>query len=160
MRRISRLSAAVALVVAGVTAPMAMAVPPPPDGTFSGETAQANAEQRAVDLSTDSEGQIADFSIDWRAKCKRKGRFWTAGTNIGGGAIELQGEVFGADGSYKSPVEGTKIKGKVTVSLRGTFDDENTASGTWKAKVKVFRRGKRIDTCKVNTSWSAQRVEG
>lgn len=150
-----------ALVVAGVTAPVALAVPPPPDGTFTGETAQAKAKSRAVEIKTDSAGQIEEFGIEWRAKCERKRRSWTAGTSITSGGIELQGDVFGADGSYVSRPEGAPgIKGKVTVSMRGSFSDENTADGTWKATVKVKRRGKRIDTCKAKTTWSVQRAAG
>jgi hypothetical protein len=142
--------------VAGVGAGGAMAVPPPPDGSFSGQTAQENARDRRVHLSTDANGQISQFAIEWRAKCKRKGRFWSAGTAVRGRAIELQGETFSADGSYEGRVN-RKVTGTVTATMRGSFTDDDHAVGTWEAKVVVRKNGRKIDKCKADTTWAVER---
>lgn len=157
MRRYSKHGAIAALLVTGVGAGSAMAVPPPPDGSFVGETAQENARDRRVQLRTDANGQVSQFGIVWRAKCNRKGRFWSAGTAVRGRAIELDGETFTAEGSYEDRVN-RKVTGTVTVSMRGSFTDENTATGTWKAKVVVRKNGKKIDTCRANTTWTVERA--
>jgi hypothetical protein len=151
------------VAVAGVTAASAFAVPPPPDGSFSGNTSQTSAANHAVDLKTDANGHVSEFSIDWKAKCKRKGISWTAGTTItpGPDGLAMNGEVFGDDGGYSSKAS-PKIKGKVTISLRGQFTDNDNANGTWNAKVVVFKKNKKgkfkkHDKCKASITWSATR---
>ena len=164
MRTYSKRVAAAAVIVAGAAAVPAAAVPPPPDGSFSGETAQANLEDNGVEFATDPGGRVSQFRIGWRAKCKRKGISWTTVTVIQprSGGLAMQGDVFGADGSYTGHA-GRKTKGKVTVSLRGQFNDNDNASGTWSAKVTVFKkkRGKfrKHDKCSVSTTWTAQREQ-
>jgi hypothetical protein len=160
--RYSKRVAVAAVVVSGVTAASALAVPPPPDASFSGDTSQTSAENHAVSLKTDANGHVSEVSIDWRAKCKRKGVFWTAGTTINAGpdGLPMQGDVFGDKGSYVSNAS-SKIKGKVSVTLAGQFSDENTASGNWRAKVTVFKKkhGKfrKYDKCKASITWNATR---
>jgi hypothetical protein len=147
------------VLVAGVGATSAVAVPPPPDGQFSGESSQ-NIRRHKVKIVTDSAGQISKFSIGWEAKCKKKGQFWTTGTVVNAGAISLDGDVFSAGGGYKSDDPGG-IRGKVKVSLSGSFSDESTASGTWSAKVTVFKKNRhgkyrKIDKCKTGpVDWTA-----
>ena len=164
MSRYSKRVAIATVLVAGATATSAWAVPPPPDSTFSGDTSQTNVKNHQVDIQTDSNGHVSAFAIDWRAKCKRKGKSWTAGTTIqpGGDGLQMDGEIFGADGSYNSKVN-RKIKGVVTVSLRGTFVDNDNAQGTWKASVKVLKKNKKgkfkkFDSCKADITWSAART--
>src|SRR4051812_11113333 len=122
-------SVATAVAIVGATATTAMAVPPPPSSSFQGETSQSNIRDHAVAVDTDAGGHVSQVSIDWRAKCKVKGKFWTASTTIGGGDAGLpqSGDVFSKKGSYTSNAGGG-VKGRVTAALQGSFSDNDTAN--------------------------------
>ena len=156
----SRLTAGAATTaVAAVTAAVALAVPPPPSGTFAGTTSQTKLKEHNISLTTDANGHVASATINWQAKCKKKGKFWTATTVVNGGSDGLQqnGDVFIRKGSYTGNAGGG-IKGKVTVNLQGAFTDNDNAKGTWSTKVVVRKKGKKIDSCKTpKITWSVTR---
>jgi hypothetical protein len=148
-------------VAAGLTAAaVALAVPPPPSSSFEGQTSQTKIDDHGVRVETDANGHVSRVTIGWRAKCKKKGQFWTATTVVNGGSDGLQqnGDVFSLKGSYTGNAGGG-IKGKVTVNLQGAFTDNDNAKGTWSAKVVVRKKGKKIDSCKTpKVNWSVARA--
>jgi hypothetical protein len=149
-----------AAIVAGITASGAMAVPPPPSSIFQGLTSQ-KIQGRNVQVETDANSHVSRVVIEWRAKCKVKGRFWTATTSARNGTSGLPqtGDVFRKKGSYTSDAGGG-IKGRVTIALRGAFTDADHANGTWSASVVVRKKGKKIDSCKTPkkpVTWSVAR---
>ena len=155
-----RAAALVVAVAAGTTAGVAGAVPPPPDGTFQGDTSQTNIEHHVVQVDTNSDGRVQRVFIQWQAKCKVKGQFWTSTTKVTNGPSGLvqSGDVFSRKHSYTGKVN-KNIKGKISYTLDGKFADNDNAAGTWKAKVIVRRKGKKIDTCTLpKITWTAQRV--
>jgi hypothetical protein len=147
-------------VAAGLTAATALAVPPPASSSFAGKTSQTKIAHHDVFVDTDANGHVSRVRIEWRAKCKSKGKFWTARTQVNGGSAGLpqNGDVFHDSGSYTGDAGGG-VKGKVTLSLKGQFTDTDHAKGTWNAKVTVKRRGKVIDRCKTPTiKWKVART--
>ena len=150
---------AVMAVVAG-TAAVAVAVPPPPDGTFVGDTSQTSIKRHGVQVETDANGHVSRVIIQWKAKCKVKGKFWTSTTNIAAGSKGLpqSGDVFSRKRSYTANAGGG-IKGRIKYALAGQFTDNDNATGTWSAKVVVRKRGKKIDSCKLpKITWGAART--
>lgn len=150
--------ATAAAVVAG-TAAVALAVPPPPSGTFAGSTSQTKVKNHAVEVDTDANGHVAKVFVQWQAKCKAKGKFWTSTTKVSAGANGLPqaGDVFSYKHGYTAKAGGG-FKGKITYSLAGQFSDTDNATGTWSAKVVVRKKGKKVDTCKLpKITWSATR---
>jgi hypothetical protein len=150
--------ATAAAVVAG-TGAVALAVPPPPSGTFAGNTSQTSLKNHAVEVDTDANAHVSRVIIDWQAKCKVKGKFWTSRTRVTAGANGLpqSADAFAYKHGYTAKA-GAKIKGKITYSLAGQFSDNDNAAGTWSAKVVVRKSGKKIDTCKLRKiTWSATR---
>jgi hypothetical protein len=157
-KQVARASAAAAVAVS-LTAATAVAVPPPPSGSFAGSTSQKKLSSHVVKIKTDASGHVSNFAIDWSAKCKKPKHFWTTTTIVRGGTdgVPMNGETFGETGSYTGKAGGG-IKGLVSVTFHGRFTDADNASGNWKTKVKVMRKGKRIDTCKASIKWSASRT--
>ena len=152
MRTYSKRVAVATALVAGATATSAVAAPPPPNGSFRGQTDQ-NIEDNTVSLLTNANGRVSEFDLAWRAKCERKKQFWTTATGISpdGDGLAMEGDVFRSAGSYTSKAS-KRIRGKISISMRGSFSDETSASGIWSAKVKVFKKNKRgkfkrFDTC-------------
>jgi hypothetical protein len=155
-----RTSALLAMAMAAsLSAATAVAVPPPPSSSFSGSTNQTKAPQHDVTLDTDANGHVSVMNIDWRAKCKKKGIFWTAKTRINGGSagFKQNGDAFGQGGTYTSKAGGG-VKGTVTATAKGSFVDADHATGTWTAKVVVRKKGKKIDKCQTGTvKWTVAR---
>jgi hypothetical protein len=152
-------AAGVAVLVAGAAATAAFAVPPPPDSVFDGNTSQTNIENHQVEVKTDAAGHVRTVYVQWRAKCKVKGKFWSSTTKVSNGSagLPLSGDVFAYKHSYTANAGGG-IKGKISYSLKGSFSDNDNAAGTWSAKVIVKRKGKKIDTCKLpKITWTAAR---
>lgn len=150
-----------ATVAAGLSATTALAVPPPPGGTFTGTTNQPKAKYHKTKVVTDANGRVSEVSVGWRAPCRKKGVFWSTETKISGGSSGLPqtGEVFHQAGSYTGNAGGG-IKGRITISMNGKFADNDNVFGTWNAKVTVKnKKGKTIDKCKVTgIKWKASRV--
>jgi hypothetical protein len=147
-------------VVAGLTAATALAVPPPPSSSFAGKTNQTKIKDHGVTLDTDANSHVSRLTLGWRAKCKKKGKFWTANTVVNGGpsGIPQTGDVFHESGSYTGNTGDPSIKGKVSISFQGQFVDTDHANGTWNAKVVVKKNGKTIDKCKSPTiKWKVAR---
>jgi hypothetical protein len=150
-----------AAVVAGITATGAMAVPPPPSSIFKGQTSQ-KIQGHDIQVETDANSHVSRVVIEWRAKCKAKGKFWTATTSVRNGTKGLPqtGDVFRRKGSYTGNAGGG-VKGRVTISLQGAFTDADHASGKWSASVVVRKNGKKIDSCKTPKkpiTWSVTRA--
>jgi hypothetical protein len=153
-------TALVVAVAAGATAAVAGAVPPPPDGTFQGNTSQSNIERHRIQVETNADGHVQRVFIQWRAKCKVKGQFWTSTTKVANGpnGLAQSGDQFSRKKTYTGDAGGG-VKGRITYTLKGHFEDNDNAAGTWTAKVIVKRKGKKIDTCKLpQITWTAQRV--
>lgn len=160
-RRKAMAGAGLTAVVAGLTAASAVAVPPPPSSTFQGNTSQTNIKRHGVQVETDERSLVQRVFIQWRAKCKAKGKFWTSTTKVSRGSRGLpqNGDVFSYNHAYTGNVGGG-IKGRIKYRLRGSFSDNDNAAGTWSAKVIVKRNGKKIDSCKLKQiTWTASRVE-
>jgi hypothetical protein len=150
-----------AAVVAGITATGAMAVPPPPSSIFTGQTSQ-KIQRHDIKVVTDANSHVSQVVIQWRAKCKVKGLFWTATTSVRNGpnGLPQTGDVFRTNGSYTGNAGGG-IKGRITIALQGAFTDADHASGKWSASVVVRKRGKKIDSCKTPKkpiTWSVSRT--
>jgi hypothetical protein len=158
--RTRAIAATATMAVAGVGAAAAMAVPPPPDSHFAGQTNQPRAKYHAVNIDTDTSGHVSEISVGWRAPCRKKGVFWSTETRITGGTTGLpqNGDVFHQAGSYTGHTS-NGVTGRITISMKGHFVDNDHAKGTWAAKVTVKnKRGKVIDKCKVsNIKWRAAR---
>ena len=155
------IAVAATTLVAGLTAATALAVPPPPDGSFKGKTNQTKAKHRTVTIQTDANSHVSTMTVAWRAKCNRKGFFWSAETRIRGGddGVPQTGDVFHQAGSYTSH-PGGGITGRVTISMRGQFTDQDNANGTWTAKVTVRKKGKTLDKCKTGlVKWKVARTQ-
>jgi hypothetical protein len=140
-----------AAALSGILAATALAATPT-KGLYAGQSAQTKVPDHGVELRVDKQHRVARFAIDWRAFCKKPGRFWDAGTEINNPKNDPIG-TFHSHGTYTSKTpEG--FKGKITLTVDGRFTDKTHARGDWKATVKVFNpNGKRIDTCKVKTTW-------
>jgi hypothetical protein len=158
MRISKRGAICTAAVAAGVTAAGAAAVPPPPDSTFEGQTSQANIRNHGVRLTTDAEGRVTRFAIQWRGNCNAKGKFWTSTSVVKApDGLKQDGDVFSRKRSYLAHAGGG-ITGKIRYTLSGQFTDDDNANGTWAAKVTVRRDGKKIDKCRSpKVTWSAAR---
>jgi len=159
--RTRAIAATATVAVVGASAAVAMAVPPPPDSHFEGQTNQHRAKYHKVNLDTDTNGHVSEISVGWRAPCRKKGVFWSTETKITGGSagLPMNGDVFHRAGSYTGTTS-SGIKGKITISMKGRFIDNDNAKGTWDAKVTVKnKKGKTIDKCKViGIKWKAARV--
>ena len=160
MRLISKGVSMVPAAVLTAAVGVAVAVPPPPDSTFSGETSQTNIQRHAVQVDTDSNGHVSQVIIQWRAKCKVKGQFWSSTKRIRRGTQGLpqSGDVFSRTQTYTADAGGG-IKGRIKYTLSGSFTDDDNVNGTFKARVVVRRNGRKIDTCKLpQITWSATRA--
>ena len=152
-RRRMTTAAAGAAGLSGLLAAAALAATPV-KGLYEGESEQVKAPDHGVELRVDKEHRVARFAIDWRAFCKKPGRFWDAGTEVKNPKNDPIG-TFHDHGTYTSKTS-DGFKGKITLTLDGRFTDKTHAAGEWKATVRVFNpSGKRIDTCKVKTGWRA-----
>jgi hypothetical protein len=149
-RAITTLAATIG--VAGIAAAAALAVSPA-KGTFNGSTAQTKAASHSITVRTNKGGEVVNIRVDWRARCEQPNEYWRETTVIKkSGVVNDGGGVFHVDGGHNSASSGG-ISGKVTDHLDGHFTDKNHAQGTWRAKVKVFKKGNQIDTCSMHTSW-------
>src|SRR6059058_1367147 len=166
MRGISQRGAAalgVSATVAGMTAVVAMAVPPPPSSSFEGSSSQTQLSDHLVRVKTDANGHVFRMRINWQAKCKVKGKYWTSDTRIKAGpnGLPMNGDVFKKNKSYTADAGGG-ITGRITYAMKGHFTDNDHAVGTWTASVIVKRNGTKIDSCKTPTkkpiTWSVARV--
>lgn len=148
------------VVVAALAAASASAVAPPPSSSFAGSTGQTRIKDHSVRITTDANGHVSTMNIGWRAKCRKKGFFWSTVTAIDGGkdGLAQKGDVFHLKGSYTG-YPGGGVKGLITVVTNGSFTDNDHAHGLWSAYVTVKRKGKTIDKCKVEkVKWNVQRA--
>ena len=168
MKRITSRSGAAGAVVlaAGVAATAAFAVPPPPSSVFDGNTSQTSVKDHRVEVQTNSAGHVKAVYVQWRAKCKAKGKFWRSTTKASkSGGLPESGDAFSYKHTYKARIfdeddQPTDITGTITYTLKGSFSDNDNVAGTWTAKVIVKKKRKKIDTCKLpKITWTAKRVE-
>ena len=152
-------AAAAAGVAAGIAAGGAAAVAPPPGGTFFGETSQTAVTNHSVEVDTNASSRVQRVYVQWQAKCKAKGKFWTSTTKVSNGSKGLfqNGDVFQRKHSYTGDAGGG-ITGRITYALKGHFTDNDHAKGTWTAQVVVRSKGKKIDSCNTpKITWSVTR---
>jgi hypothetical protein len=158
--RLRWIGCGVTVVVAALAAGSASAVPPPANGSFDGSTAQTRIKDHSARVTTDANGHVSTMKVGWRAKCKKKGFFWSTVTAIDGGkdGLAQNGDKFHFKGSYTG-YPGGGVKGLITVVTSGSFTDNDHAHGLWSAYVTVKRKGKAIDKCKVeNVKWKVKRA--
>ncbi|HKP88995.1 MAG TPA: hypothetical protein VJT75_03370 [Thermoleophilaceae bacterium] len=155
MTRLRRfgLSVAAAVGLGALLAAVALAATPT-KGRYTGQSEQVHAPDHGVELRVDKQHKVARFAIDWRAFCKKPDQVWDAGTEVENPKNDPIG-TFHDHGTYTSKTT-DGFTGKITLTVDGRFTDKTHARGDWKATVKVFNpKGKRVDTCKVKTGWTA-----
>jgi hypothetical protein len=117
---------------------------------FRGKTEQG----RGVELRIDDAGIPTRLAIKWKTSCNARGSTFRDGTIFRGfdsaTAISLSDK-----GSYKLK-QPKKIRSKVNVEGTGVQSSPSLWEGTFKAKVKVMRRGDVLDRCRLaRIGWSA-----
>ncbi len=139
--------AVAATVVAGLTATSAAAQE---NVTFQGQT----EEDVNVKLTVASFGNATAFRIGaYEVKCKNQG-------TLSNKAFTYKDLDTSDPGSFsdkrKSSSKSGKFKFKSKTKIAGTATaDGGSWSGTYKVTTRVLKRGSRIDTCKLNTTWDA-----
>jgi hypothetical protein len=139
--------AVTATVVAGLIATSAAAQE---SVTFHGQTEQ-NVK---VKLTVASFGNATAFHMGaYEVKCKNKG-------TLSNRAYTYKDLDTSDPGSFsdkrKSSSKSGKFKFKSQTKTAGTATaDGDSWSGTYKVTTRVLKRGSRIDTCKLKTTWDA-----
>ena len=139
--------AVAATVVAGLTATSAVAQE---NVTFHGQT----EEGVKVKLTVASFGNATAFHVGaYEVKCENKG-------TLSNKAFTYKDLDTSDPGSFsdkrKSSSKTGKFKFKSETKIAGTATaDGANWSGTYKMTTRVLKRGSKIDTCKLNTTWDA-----
>ncbi|HKP88962.1 MAG TPA: hypothetical protein VJT75_03200 [Thermoleophilaceae bacterium] len=150
MRQRPWLVAAAVAALALACAAAALAATPKP-GKYRGKTSQ----DRSVRLKINDAGRIPrdGFKIHWQAPCQvKQDMAWTDVTH-NTRRIELEDDgSFELDAKYKHTVG--DFTGHIKIETDGKFDTKTSASGTFKARVRVTEDGDYVDTCKKTVNWS------
>jgi hypothetical protein len=145
-RRFAVFTIAVATSMAGATTADAK--------VFRGKTKQG----RTMSLVIGSDGLLRVGRVSWRATC----RFGRANSKsfFLRPHDESTPDAFRDSGVYRSrDDEGFRLRHKAAIAgrRRGSGTSERW-KGTFTDKILVTRRGRYVDTCRVNTSWTARLV--
>ena len=117
---------------------------------FRGKTDQG----RGVELRIDDAGLPTRLAIKWKTSCNARGSTFGDGT-IFRGFDSATVTSLADKGSYKLK-QPKKIRSKVKVEATGEQSSPSLWEGTFKAKVKVTRRGNVLDRCRLaRIAWSA-----
>jgi hypothetical protein len=119
------------------------------DVTLTGQAANG----APVDLIVSDLGNATEFNIGGtKIICKRGGKLKTGTTTFRRFKVSDPG-FFRAKGKSSNRDNGVKLKSKF--SATGSSADGLTWDGRFKETTKVFDGRKKIDTCKLRTSWTA-----
>jgi hypothetical protein len=117
---------------------------------FRGKTDQG----RGVELRIDDAGLPARLAIKWKTSCNSRGSTFGDGT-IFRGFDSATTTRLADKGSYKLK-QPKKIRSRVRVEVTGEQSSPSLWEGTFKARVKVMRRGNVLDRCRLaRIGWSA-----
>lgn len=117
---------------------------------FRGKTDQG----RGVELRIDDAGLPTRLAIKWKTKCNAPGSTFGDGT-IFRGFDSATATSLADKGSYKLK-QPKKIRSKVNVEATGEQSSPSLWEGTFRARVKVTRRGNVLDRCRLaRIGWSA-----
>ena len=142
-----RALAVAATVIAGLTA---TSVAAQENVTFHGQT----EEDVKVKLTVASFGNATAFRVGaYEVKCNNKG-------TLSNEAFTYKDLDTSDPGSFsdkrRSSSKAGKFKFKSKTKIAGTATaDDSSWSGTYKVTTRVLKRGSRIDTCKLETTWDA-----
>jgi hypothetical protein len=138
--------AALSLLCAAV----ALAATPKP-GKYRGRTSQG----KSVRVKVNDSGRIGrdGFKIHWEAPCQVAEDMAWGDTTHNTKRIEIADDgSFELDAKYKHAVG--QYTGHIKIETDGKFDTKTSASGKFKARVRVTKDGDYVDTCKKTVSWS------
>ena len=135
----------IAAACLGLFAAVALAAIAPP-GVYNGRTKQ----KRTVSVQVGADAKVVRLDIRWRAKCEKKGKFWTGGTTFN----DLDGttDAFSDGGPYTATAGGG-YTGIINAKVSGKFTTPEKANGKFKVKVRVEKNGKKVDVCRRSTKW-------
>jgi hypothetical protein len=143
---------ACAAVAAALAAALALAAPSGAAAAteFRGKTDQG----RGVELRIDDEGFPTRLAIKWKTSCNARGSTFGDGT-IFRGFDSATVTSLADKGSYRLK-QPKKIRSRVRVEATGEQSSPSLWEGTFKARVKVMRRGNVLDRCRLaRIGWSA-----
>jgi hypothetical protein len=129
---------------------LAAALPAAADAaTWKGKTRQG----RAVVVHTGADGVVNRVRIGWKAHCAN-GEYKSR-TLFLPPLDSATTSTFAHAGSYRAHPDG--YRARIWVRIAGNLDaGEQTWSGTLRVRVRVFKGGERVDTCRLRRlRWSA-----
>jgi hypothetical protein len=142
------------VLVAVVVAAALLVAPAQADAArWRGQTEQG----RLALVRTNELGNVDLITIRWRARCRRVPGF-TSGTDFQP-PYDFAGQGRLADGGrYRSPRYRGGIRIRFRTRVRATLSaDLRRWRGSFRIHAAVYRRGRRIDTCRLNgLRWSAR----
>lgn len=104
------------------------------------------------------DGEFDYIFLRWLADCRRAGENYYRGAtrwlNRPEGPIERDGDAFSDSGRVR--IRYRRFRFVERLSLSGSFRPEGRIAGVHRARVRVYRRGKRIDTCTARVRWRAK----
>ena len=117
--------------------------------TWKGKTRQG----RGVVVRTGDDGTVNRVRIGWKARCADGS--YTSRTLFLPPLDSATSSAFADAGSYRGHPEG--YQARIWVRIAGNLDaGEQTWSGTFRVRVRVFKGGERVDTCRLRRlRWSA-----
>jgi hypothetical protein len=140
-----------AISVLVVVCALAAALPAAADAaTWKGKTRQG----RAVVVRTDADAIVNRVRIGWQAHCA-KGQWYKSRTLFLPPLDSATTSTFAHAGSYRAHPDG--YQARIWVRIAGNLDaGDQTWSGTFRVRVRVFKGGERVDTCRLRRlRWSA-----
>jgi hypothetical protein len=147
-------SIGLAACVAAAIAIAAIALVVPSSATAVTEFRGKTDQGRGVELRIDDAGFPTRLAIKWKTSCNARGSTFGDGTIFRGFDSATETDL-SDKGSYKLK-QPKKIRSKVKVAATAEQSSPNLWEGTFKARVKVMRRGNVLDRCRLALiRWSA-----
>jgi hypothetical protein len=119
---------------------------------WRGQTEQG----RLALVRTAADGTVAVVRIRWRARCR-------PGDYVGGTAFErpldtVTARSFTDAGRYRARLDGG-FRARLRVRVNGTLSaGRRRWRGSFRVRAAIYRRGRRVDTCRLSgLRWSARR---
>jgi hypothetical protein len=142
-RAVLALTPAVCLLAAAAPAPASAAT------AFRGKTSQG----RLASVVTEADGTPRRVRIGWKAPC-RTGATYTTVTRFVAPFDMAQPGRFSDGGTFRARIPGYRVR--FTGFADGSLRPDGTWAGTFRIKAIVTRKGRRVDTCRLeNVTWSA-----
>lgn|SRR5215207_9135281 len=144
----------VACAAAAIALAAALALAAPSSAGAATEFRGKTDQGRGVELRIDDAGLPTRLAIKWKTSCNARGSTFGDGT-IFRGFDSATATSLADKGSYKLK-QPKKIRSKVKVEATGEQSSPSLWEGTFKARVKVTRRGNVLDRCRLaRIGWSA-----